>query len=285
MTAIDKQAAIAALGGPEKARADMFHIKGMGRAVYGGVSIPRLCDLALSALEDDDGRSLLLAKAKEALDHLNDDDVVCQSIGKQITAIDKRTSCARHVLRQLLAAEPAQSAEPAAPAGDDEARIAEWYHQAANQRGAYIDDGRTLMREFLARAVKAEAEVERLRGAQNARAVEELEGIRERILEDRCVFEQPDDVGEARRKGYNAACQNHGWMIDGEIAALRSSPPAAPTGEAPAQGAGDDVLREGMNPLLIYLQRPGETLTDAKVRHLQSVAAELCRRELARGER
>lgn len=56
------------------------------------------------------------------------------------------------------------AADKQAAAGDDEARIAEWYHQAANQRGAYIDDGRTLMRSLLARAVKAEAELERLRG-------------------------------------------------------------------------------------------------------------------------
>ena len=165
---------------------------------------------------------------------------------------------------------------------DDEARISEWsnmfamntrsetrgdpsYDAAARAVGKWntvCDTAVALMREFLARAVKAEAKLaaaEKARdaalAAQNAKAMEELECLGDR---------------GARWEWMPAGYQRE---IQLRLAALRSAPPAAPAGEAPA--GDDDTLRRFLRRDDAH--RGGELLL--------SVVADLCRRELARGER
>lgn len=312
MTTIDKRAAIAALGGPEKARYMIERVCNGDRFRDAGRASSAVRDLALSALEADDGRALLRDYVRQ----------VVQARDMAILGNDSSIRWLKYLAadgQRLLAAEPAQIAEPTAPAGDDEARIAECMHrvgqamlsmrhdwmlcvydrdnpedQKRKEAVESIGEAFALMREILSRAVKAEgdlrdvtrrnaswcehqhsvlrdlraklAEAEKARdaaiAAQNARAVEELEALRNWWL------------GK-----YNGSIGTVVLVdkIGLRLAALRSSPPAAPAGEAPAQGAGDDdTLRRFL--------RFGEDIPRGGER-LLSVVADLCRRELARGER
>ena len=169
MTTIDKQAAIVALGGPEKAREQIR--SWLGRDVYLKEHELAL-RIALAALEGDDGRALL----RQLRDDIARRDATNRRNFKagispcKDAAILEGCSIANadiiERIDDLLAAEPAQSAEPA---GDDEARIAEIMRKHAkgwreNDR-LLIDDALLLaadtIRSISARAVKAEAEVER----------------------------------------------------------------------------------------------------------------------------
>lgn len=91
---------IAALGGTEKARDRIEAIRGGAVFRDAGRAKNAVCDLALRALDADDGRALLRHLREWVLDEIDPAD-------RQQCVVDKIDS--------LLAAEPAQTAEPAAP--------------------------------------------------------------------------------------------------------------------------------------------------------------------------
>lgn len=317
MTTIDKRAAIAAL---QKA------LDNYDRTEH-GVRLAEDRDALWNAAKESPAQSAEPA-APAPHDERTDADLL--SIAKEVAEKDDSETWAadcvdqwlhRDVCRMLVRL--SREAEPAAPAGDDEARIAEWskmfalntrgetrgdpsYDAAARAVGKWntvCDTAVALMREFLARTVEAEAEAsgalslmrakeaecamatrraefaeaklaaaEKARDAaiasQNARAVEELEGLVGFII-GLCRKNDSRDLFEKR--------------IRQQIAALRSSPPAAPAGEAPAQGAGDDVLREVLVmpiPELMTMEQESRAIRVALLG-----LKEVCRRELARGER
>lgn len=325
MTTVDKQAAIAALKADldELRVAVTSHGTGYDRKPVAIASALGNARRLIAALEADDGRALLrqlrehVAEWQRLHEQAIGDPTVDQRVLQGYLAIERDVM---DKIDRLLAAEPAQIAEPTAPAGDDEARIAECMHrvgqamlsmrhdwmlcvydrdnpedQKRKEAVESIGEAFALMREILSRAVKAEgdlrdvtrrnaswcehqhsvlrdlraklAEAEKARdaaiAAQNARAVEELEALRNWWL------------GK-----YNGSIGTVVLVdkIGLRLAALRSSPPAAPAGEAPAQGAGDDVLRTASATRYVS----GPEMTD-RVR--DDAIRELCRRELARGER
>lgn len=118
MTTIDKQAAIVALGGPEKAREQIR--SWLGRDVYLKEHELAL-RIALAALEGDDGRALLrqlrehVAEWQRLHEQAVGDPTVDQRVLQGYLAIERDVM---DKIDRLLAAEPAQSAEPAAPDGD-----------------------------------------------------------------------------------------------------------------------------------------------------------------------
>ena len=180
MTTIDKRAAIAALGGPEKAREQIR--SWLGRDVYLKEHELAL-RIALAALEGDDGRALLrqlrddIAR-RDATNRRNFEAGI--SPCKDAAILEGCSIANADIIERiddLLAAEPAQSAEPAgdgccprcgrsnrwhdtdcddAPADADEARIARWEHLTFSSEERKVQEGVSLMRSLLARAVKAE---------------------------------------------------------------------------------------------------------------------------------
>ncbi len=340
MTDIDKQAAIAALKADldELRVAVTSHGTGYDRKPVAIASALGNARRLIAALEADDGRALLrqlrehVAEWQRLHEQAVGDPTVDQRVLQGYLAIERDVM---DKIDRLLAAEPAQSAEPAAPASDDEARIAECMHrvgqamlsmrhdwmlcvydrdnpedQKRKEAVESIGEAFALMRSLLARAVKAEADLATERERHGvviddyqkqlrivAKERDEIADLRaklaaaekerdaaiagvESIVEDLSTVRR-GEVLESNGDDYRSGWRHHraGALqhAEGVLAALRSSPPAAPAGEALAQGAGDDdTLRRFL--------RFGEDIPRGGER-LLSVVADLCRRELARGER
>ncbi len=186
MTTVDKQAAIAALKADldELRVAVTSHGTGYDRKPVAIASALGNARRLIAALEADDGRALLrqlrehVAEWQRLHEQAVGDPTVDQRVLQGYLAIERDVM---DKIDRLLAAEPAQSAEPAAPASDDEARIAECMHrvgqamlsmrhdwmlcvydrdnpedQKRKEAVESIGEAFALMRSLLARAVKAE---------------------------------------------------------------------------------------------------------------------------------